>query len=104
MKHSWWLQQLIAALRCRTTIARQQTLCKQKVTSCGREELSQFIVDFHPTSTWLTVNVLLGCTVNVLCVQTPVNDVKEQICQGKQDSGVRVDHVAVAHDEAHVVF
>lgn len=41
--------------------------------------------------------------VYVLCVQTPVNDVKEQVGQGKYDSGVGVDHVAVAHYETQVV-
>lgn len=42
-------------------------------------------------------------TRNVLCIHTPVNDVKEQVSQGKYDSGVRVDHVAVAHYEAEVL-
>lgn len=46
---------------------------------------------------------LFCCIVNVLCVQTPVNDVEEQVGQGKYDSGVGVDHVAVAHYEAHVL-
>lgn len=46
------------------------------------------------------------CTaaVSVLCIQTPVNDVEEQVGQGKYDSGVGVDHVAVGHYEAEVMF
>jgi len=40
----------------------------------------------------------------VLCIQTPVNDVEEQVNQGEYDSGVGVDHVAVAHDEAEVLL
>lgn len=44
------------------------------------------------------------CRVYTSCIHTPVNDVKEQISHGKYDSGVRVDHVAVAHDVTHVVF
>ena len=43
------------------------------------------------------------CIVYVLCIHTPVNDVEEQVCQGKYDSGVGIDHVAVAHDEAEVL-
>lgn len=37
-----------------------------------------------------------------LRVQTPVNDVEEQVGQRKHHPGVGVDHVAVAHDEAQV--
>lgn len=37
-----------------------------------------------------------------LRVETPVDDVEEQVGQRKQDPGVGVDHVAVAHDEAEV--
>lgn len=42
--------------------------------------------------------------MNALCIQTPVNDVEEQVSHGKYDSGVRVDHVAVAHYEAEVMY
>lgn len=45
-----------------------------------------------------------SAAVYVLCIQTPVNDVEEQVGQGKYDSGVGVDHVAVGHYEAEVVF
>lgn len=47
---------------------------------------------------------LCCCIVNVLCIHTPVNDVEEQVSQWKYDSGVGVDHVAVAHYEAEVLF
>lgn len=47
---------------------------------------------------------LFCCTVPALRIQTPVNDVEEQVSHGKDDSGVRVDHVAVAHDEAQVLL
>lgn len=50
------------------------------------------------------MNSLFCCIVNVLCIHTPVNDVEEQVSQWKYDSGVGVDHVAVAHYEAEVVF
>ena len=43
---------------------------------------------------------LFCCIVYVLCIHTPVNDVEQQVSQGKYDSGVGVDHVAVAHNEA----
>ena len=37
-------------------------------------------------------------------VQAPVDDVEQQVGHGEDDSGVGVDHVAVTHDEAEVVF
>lgn len=45
---------------------------------------------------------LFCCIVYVLCIHTPVNYVEQQVSQGKYDSGVGVDHVAVAHNEAEV--
>lgn len=40
----------------------------------------------------------------MLCIHTPVNDVEEQVSQGEYDSGVGVNHVAVAHYKAEIVF
>lgn len=42
--------------------------------------------------------------ITVLWVQTPVDDVEEQVCEGEDDSGVWVYHIAVAHDEAELAF
>lgn len=51
---------------------------------------------------WKTTYESSPLRVLGLRVQTPVNDVEEQVGQRKQDPGVGVDHVAVAHDEAEV--
>jgi len=70
----------------------------------GRTEYHKFIVNISTLSIkFESKRSLFCCRVNVLCIQTPVDDVEEQISQRKYDSGVRVDHVAVAHDEAEVV-
>lgn len=49
-------------------------------------------------------NTLLCLSFVPLCIQAPVKDVEEQISHRKYNSGVRVNHVAVAHNEVEVVF
>lgn len=47
---------------------------------------------------------LLHSTVHSSCIQAPVNNVEEQVGQWKYNPGVRVNHIAVAHDEADVLL
>lgn len=52
------------------------------------------LAGLHP----LTLVQIARC----LRVHAPVDDVEEQVGQWEESTGVRVDHVAVAHDEAEV--
>lgn len=63
------------------------------------------VVQWYSEGVKSLVHCSLDCrTVQMLRIQTPVNDVKKQVGQREDDPGVGVDHVAVAHNEAEVLF